>query len=95
MIAANTNWKYDERCFGKRLTAQQRDVALALKLLGREDRPRLADEVPKEARADSPCTGVPKPILNAQRTHTTSTIAKVAKVRIMLLIDQRFCMTPP
>ena len=42
-----------------------------------------------------PWNGEPKPILNAHRNHTTSTVAKAAKVSIMLLIDQRFCMTPP
>ena len=42
-----------------------------------------------------PCHGVPKPILKAHSTHTTSTTANAANVSIMLLIDQRFCITPP
>ena len=40
-------------------------------------------------------SGVPKPILKAHSTHTTSTTANAANVSIMLLIDQRFCITPP
>ena len=39
--------------------------------------------------------GLPKPILNAHSTHATSTTPKVMKVSIMLLTDQRFCITPP
>ncbi len=39
--------------------------------------------------------GLPKPILNAYRTQMMITTAKVANVSIMLLIDQRFCITPP
>ena len=57
--------------------------------------PGLPMKFPKKPECDSPCHGVPKPILKPQRTHTTSTIENVAKVSIMLLIDQRFCMTPP
>jgi hypothetical protein len=43
----------------------------------------------------NPCHGVPKPILKAHRTHTMRTTENVANTNIMLLIDQRFCMTPP
>jgi hypothetical protein len=50
---------------------------------------------PKKPELESPCHGVPKPILKAQRTQMTSTTAKAAKVSIMLLMDHRFCMTPP
>src|SRR5271154_1427714 len=39
--------------------------------------------------------GLSKPILNAQRHHATSTRQKATNVSIMLLTDQRFCMTPP
>src|ERR1019366_7910342 len=39
--------------------------------------------------------GLPKPILNAHKTHATSTSENATKVSIMLLTDQRFCMTPP
>ena len=39
--------------------------------------------------------GLPKPILNAYSTQMIITTEKVPKVSIMLLIDQRFCMTPP
>ena len=45
--------------------------------------------------ATSPVKGEPKPILNPHRTQTMSTVANVAKVSIMLLIDHRFCITPP
>src|SRR6266567_6616694 len=44
---------------------------------------------------DRPCHGAPKPILKPHSTHTTRTIEKVTNVSIMLLIDQRFCITPP
>src|SRR2546430_12333304 len=47
------------------------------------------------AECDRPCHGVPKPILNAHSTHTINTTQNAAKVNIMLLIDQRFCITPP
>ena len=50
---------------------------------------------PKNPVCEIPWNGEPKPILNPHRTHTTSTTEKVAKVSIMLLIDQRFCITPP
>ncbi len=50
---------------------------------------------PKNPWPLMPCHGVPKPILKAHNTHTTSTTAKAANVSIMLLIDHRFCMTPP
>ena len=39
--------------------------------------------------------GLPKPILNAHRHHATSTRQNATNVSIMLLTDQRFCMTPP
>src|ERR1700727_328966 len=39
--------------------------------------------------------GLPKPNLNAYRTQMMMTTAKVTNVSIMLLIDQRFCITPP
>ena len=39
--------------------------------------------------------GLPKPILKAHSTQATSTTAKAMKVSIMLLTDQRFCITPP
>ena len=42
-----------------------------------------------------PWNGVPKPILKAYSTQTISTTANAANVSIMLLIDQRFCITPP
>src|SRR5438270_13378754 len=47
------------------------------------------------ALCERPWNGEPKPMLNPHSTHTTSTIENVAKVSIMLLIDQRFCITPP
>ena len=50
---------------------------------------------PKKPECDSPCHGVPKPILKPHTTHTNSTTEKVANVSIMLLTDQRFCITPP
>ncbi len=52
-------------------------------------------KLPKKPPCESPCHGVPKPILNAHSTHTTSTTANVANASIMLLTDQRFCITPP
>ena len=39
--------------------------------------------------------GEPKPILNAYSTQMIRTVAKAANTSIMLLIDQRFCITPP
>ena len=50
---------------------------------------------PKKPLCDRPWNGVPNPILNAHSTHTTSTTENVANVSIMLLIDHRFCITPP
>src|SRR5437763_6803133 len=50
---------------------------------------------PKKPECDSPWKGEPKPILNAHSTQTISTTANAAKLSIMLLIDQRFCITPP
>ena len=50
---------------------------------------------PRNPWLEMPCHGVPKPILKAHRTHTTNTTAKAANVNIMLLIDHRFCITPP
>ena len=52
-------------------------------------------KLPKKPECERPVNGVPKPILKAHSTQTTSTTAKAAKVSIMLLIDQRFCITPP
>ena len=57
--------------------------------------PGLPMKFPKKPECDSPWNGEPKPILKAHRTQTTSTIENVANVSIMLLIDQRFCITPP
>src|SRR6516165_3613023 len=57
--------------------------------------PGFPTKFPKNPEWDSPCQGVPNPILNPQITHTTSTIANVANTSIMLLIDHRFCITPP
>src|SRR5258707_9792570 len=39
--------------------------------------------------------GLPNPILNAHNTQATRTSENATKVSIMLLTDQRFCMTPP
>ncbi len=39
--------------------------------------------------------GWPKPILNAHRHQTISVTQNATNVSIMLLTDQRFCMTPP
>src|SRR5471032_687557 len=39
--------------------------------------------------------GLSKPILNAHRHQATSTSENATNVSIMLLTDQRFCMTPP
>src|SRR5213078_1124327 len=39
--------------------------------------------------------GLPKPILNPHSTQATSTTENATKVSIMLLTDQRFCITPP
>ena len=57
--------------------------------------PGMPMKFPKNPWPLMPCHGVPKPILKAHNTHTTSTTAKAANVSIMLLIDHRFCMTPP
>ncbi len=57
--------------------------------------PGFPMKFPKKPECDSPCHGVPKPILKPHSTHTISTIENVAKVNIMLLTDQRFCITPP
>src|ERR1700761_8457286 len=42
-----------------------------------------------------PPIGLPKPILNAHSTHATNTSENATNVSIMLLTDQRFCITPP
>src|ERR1700693_2968263 len=43
-----------------------------------------------------PCPiGLPKPILNAHRHQATNTRQNATNVSIMLLTDQRFCITPP
>ncbi len=39
--------------------------------------------------------GLPKPILKAHKHQATSTRQKATNVSIMLLTDQRFCITPP
>src|SRR6476661_9465620 len=39
--------------------------------------------------------GVPKPILNAHKHQATRTSENATNVSIMLLTDQRFCITPP
>ena len=57
--------------------------------------PGFPMKFPKKPLCDRPWNGVPNPILNAHRTHTTSTTENVANVSIMLLIDHRFCITPP
>src|SRR5947199_5381472 len=50
---------------------------------------------PKKPEWDSPCHGVPKPILKPHSTQTSSTTENATNVNIMLLIDHRFCITPP
>ena len=39
--------------------------------------------------------GDPKPILKAHSPHAISVRQKATNVSIMLLTDQRFCITPP
>ena len=50
---------------------------------------------PKKPELRDAVNGVPKPILKAHSTQTMSTTANAANVSIMLLIDHRFCITPP
>src|SRR5579859_2303793 len=57
--------------------------------------PGLPMKFPKKPECDRPWNGLPNPILNAHKTHTSSTMENVANTSIMLLIDQRFCITPP
>ena len=57
--------------------------------------PGLPMKLPKKPECARPWNGEPKPILKAQRTQTMSTTANAANVSIMLLIDHRFCITPP
>src|SRR5205823_10444477 len=57
--------------------------------------PGLPMKFPKKPEWDRPCHGVPKPILKPHSTQTIRTMENVAKVNIMLLIDHRFCITPP
>ena len=57
--------------------------------------PGFPMKFPKNPLCESPWNGEPKPILKAHSTQTTSTTENVANVSIMLLIDQRFCITPP
>src|SRR5438270_6823043 len=52
-------------------------------------------KLPKNPWWWTPWREVPKPILKAHRTHTTSTTENAMNASIMLLIDQRFCITPP
>src|SRR5712671_360283 len=50
----------------------------------------------KVSKKPLPCPiGLPKPILNAHSTHATKTSENATNVSIMLLTDQRFCITPP
>src|ERR1700722_18737444 len=44
---------------------------------------------------EKPWNGSPNPILYAYSTQTMRTTEKAVMLSIMLLIDQRFCMTPP
>src|SRR5579884_905469 len=57
--------------------------------------PGFPMKFPKKPWCAMPWNGEPNPILNADTTHTTRTTEKVANASIMLLIDQRFCITPP
>ena len=57
--------------------------------------PGFPMKFPKKPACERPWNGEPKPILNAHSTQQRSTTENVPKVSIMLLIDQRFCMTPP
>src|SRR5205085_1419534 len=52
-------------------------------------------KLPKKPEFESPCQGVPNPMLKPHNTQTTSTTENATNVSIMLLIDQRFCITPP
>src|SRR5438270_6688641 len=52
-------------------------------------------KLPKNPWWETPWKGVPKPILKAHRTHTMSTTENAMNASIMLLMDQRFCITPP
>src|SRR5437763_16576126 len=57
--------------------------------------PGLPMKFPKKPDLERPCQGVPNPMLKPHSTQTTSTTENATNVSIMLLIDQRFCITPP
>ena len=58
--------------------------------------PGFPMKFPKKPWCDSPWNGEPKPILNAYSTQMIRARSKRPRTTsIMLLIDQRFCITPP
>ena len=103
VIAANTNWKYANAACGNgnvsafpyppgTTPSWVRALALSSGLgvpMNPCKNPSLAGWAPELNH------GLPKPILNAYSTQMIITTEKVPNVSIMLLIDQRFCMTPP
>src|SRR5947209_11936877 len=93
VIPANTNWKYTSDDCGKAKDPINGMFAWPCRDLC----PSTVAGLPKnvEKKPWPWPIGVPKPMWKAHRTQTTSTTAKAANVNIMLLIDQRFCMTPP
>src|ERR1700716_1870599 len=100
VIPANTNWKYTSEAWGNLKSGPvviSGIVALFCSAAWPRTLPGLPMKLPKNPvfESDNPWKGEPKPILKAHNTHTMRTTAKAAKVSIMLLMDQRFCITPP
>ena len=97
-MPANTNWKYASvACGNLKLgpVVANGMFAWPCSALCPRISPGMPMKLPKNPWPEMPCQGVPKPILKAHSTHTTSTTANAANVSIMLLIDHRFCITPP
>src|SRR6267378_6294603 len=96
VIAANTNWKYTSEAIGKWNGGPSViDGMTAWPSSAPADRtvPDLPQKVSKNPLPWP--IGVPKPILKPHSTHATRTTEKATNVSIMLLTDQRFCITPP
>src|SRR5271157_878253 len=103
VIAANTNWKYTSEESGKWnggpvvidwISACPSSAVWLSTLPGS---PRNVPRKPLVPNSPEPlcAIGCPKPILNAHKHHTISVTQNAMNTSIMLLTDQRFCMTPP
>src|SRR6478609_3983234 len=96
VIAANTNWKYTSEDIGKWNGGPSVIEGITACPCSAPCESTVPDLPQNVSRKPWPLPiGVPKPILNAHRTQATRTSEKATNVSIMLLTDQRFCITPP